>query len=307
MKMKRLLVILILTAVVLAGFQVNSSSLLKKKDASRDTLRRAGMGWIIYSPSDSVKCETILKNALAQELDKKSVSQRVLALCKTFMGTPYVGATLEGHSCENLVLNLSSLDCTTFLENVVAFESVIRNREITFSHYCNQLMKVRYRHGEIKGYASRLHYFSDWIMENERKGLVQNVTKEIGGEPLSRKVNFMTSHRDLYKPLKIDSLYKEIQLTEEMLTNKVFYYIPKAKVQELEKNFEGGDLIAITTSVEGLDITHVGFAVFQNKRLHLLHASLGGKKVEISQKPLSEYLAGFKTHTGVMVARIKAE
>ncbi|WP_332911570.1 N-acetylmuramoyl-L-alanine amidase-like domain-containing protein [Algoriphagus boritolerans] len=72
----------------------------------------------------------------------------------------------------------------------------------------------------------------------------------------------------------------------------------------MEKNIQPGDLIAITTSMKNLDIVHVGFAIEKNGRIHLMHAGTGNMQVEISDKPLSDYLKANKSQSGIMVCRL---
>lgn len=52
-------------------------------------------------------------------------------------------------------------------------------------------------------------------------------------------------------------------------------------------------------------MVHVGFAVEKNGRMHLLHASSVSKKVEISAKPIHEYLQTSKSQSGIMVGRFR--
>ena len=133
--------------------------------------------------------------------------------------------------------------------------------------------------------------------------MIQNITPEIGGLPLHKEINFMSAHRDLYPMLKDDSSYEHIKATEVYLSQKTMSYLPREQVKKSESLIKDGDIIALATSIEGLDVTHTGFAIRKNNgRVYLLHASATGK-VEISKKPLSEYLKGIKSNTGIIVAR----
>ena len=111
-------------------------------------------------------------------------------------------ARSKRRGAEHLVINLRELDCVTFVENVVALAWLVTSREKSFEAFRRMLRKIRYRQGRLQGYTSRLHYFSDWIYDNEKKGIVRDVTKEIGGRPSRKAVTFMTTHADLYPPLK---------------------------------------------------------------------------------------------------------
>ena len=250
-------------------------------------------------------CESQLRkmshNALISDASINEVASEV---GKSFMGIPYVAKTLEIEGNEQLVIELSGLDCTTFLENVVTFSRLAKKNTFTFEAFQKELQYVRYRDGEMNEYPSRLHYFSDWIYNNTQKGIIKDITAEIGGKPYEKHINFMSTHRDAYAQLVEDRFWEQIQETEKEINTRKYHYIPKSEVSKLEKGIQSGDLIAITTSIKGLDIVHVGFAYEQNGRIHLMHASTGSKMVEISDKPLADYLMGNKSQSGIMVCRL---
>ncbi len=227
----------------------------------------------------------------------------ITSVGQSFLGTTYVAQTLEVNEEEQLVINLHEFDCTTYVENVLVFSMLVERQALESQAFANLLRNIRYRDGELNGYGSRLHYFTEWIEDNSNKGIVKNITREIGGVPIEKPINFMSSHRELYPMLKDDSNFDNILAAEELLNKKTIYYLPQAKVKEAEAQLEDGDIIALATSINGLDVTHTGFIYKKkNGRAHLLHASSSGK-VEISKKPLDEYLKGIKSNTGIIVAR----
>lgn len=223
---------------------------------------------------------------------------------KWFLETPYVEKTLELPDKENLVINTTGVDCTTFLETVVTLSRIAKSGEITFEAFEQELENLRYRAGKNVGYPSRLHYFSDWIFENEAKGIIEDITQEIGGSPYANAPTFMSENPQFYRQLSESENLDAIKVTEQKIAKRGYYYIPKAEIAVLEKGIRSGDLIAITTSMDNLDIVHTGFAIEKSGRIHLLHASSKNMKVEISEKPLSDYLAGNKSQSGIMVARL---
>lgn len=257
---------------------------------------------IKYSEQD-VKIFEAAINKIIAESKSVEYSDLVAAAGMYFLGTPYVGHTLEGET-ETMVINLRELDCTTYLENVVTLAILAKQGKTDFDSYVRQLKNLRYRNGEVDGYGSRIHYSSDWILTNETRGFVKNITKEIGGEPYTKKINFMTKNRDKYPRLADEKTFEIIKQSEENLNTHQHYYIPKAKVAAIEKNIESGDLIGITCTTDGLDITHVGLAIKQNGRIHFMHAPMSGEKVTISPEPLHDYLARHKGNTGIMVTRV---
>lgn len=258
-------------------------------------------GQVTCSPADralfNIKIES-LKNMKAS-----SMSDSIIAVGSSFLGTPYVEKTLEIGTIETLVINLRGLDCTTFIENVLAFTATLNTDEKLFTDFTKNLETIRYRNGDLDGYSSRLHYFTDWIRDNEKIGLVKDITTDLGGIELEKPINFMGTHRDLYPFLKDDENFKRIQETEAKLAKEVLCYLPQKEIQNQEHQIRSGDIIALATSIKGLDVTHTGFAIKQpSGRIHLLHASSSGA-VKISKEPLTDYLKTIKSNIGIIVAR----
>jgi hypothetical protein len=246
---------------------------------------------------------------LIRFLDKKKTSakfpgQLMLEIGKFFLGTPYVTSTLETKRTEHLVVNLREHDCVTFVENVVVLAWHIKSREKSFEAFQRLLQKIRYRQGRLQGYPSRLHYFSDWIHDNQKKGILRDVTAEIGGRPLRKTVSFMTTNPNLYSPLKDAVTLRRMKSVERMISKRPLFFIPKKALRRLEDRIRDGDLIAITTNREGLDVQHVGFSERVKNRVHLLHASSAEGKVVLSKETLYRYLMQSRIRSGIMVARV---
>lgn len=227
----------------------------------------------------------------------------LIKIGKSFIENPYVGGTLEVNTKENLVCNLRQFDCWTFVESTFALTQTKFSTDNSFIYYSENLQRLRYREGRVNGYGSRLHYFLEWMYQAEKNGFVKNITKEIGGERTDRTINFMTRHRSLYPGLKDENAYHKVQDSENRLNLRSFVYIPKSKVSQIENQIKEGDIIAITSNIEGLDVNHEGFAIKVGGRIHLLHASQELKKVVISDEPLADYLMRIKKHSGIMVLR----
>lgn len=257
---------------------------------------------ITCSPKDKSLFETKIK---ALEKTKASHLGDTIALIgQSFMGTPYVEKTLEIGDVETLVINFGGLDCTTFVENVIAFGLMLKKQQKDFEHFTENLETVRYRNGDLDGYPSRLHYFTEWIRDNEKKGLVQDITAELGGVETDKPINFMGTHRNLYPFLASDENFKAILAVEKELAKEKLCYLPKDQIEGKEHLIKSGDILALATSIEGLDVTHTGIAIHQpDGRLHLLHASSKNGEVEISELPLADYLKTIKSNIGIIVAR----
>ncbi|WP_232732589.1 N-acetylmuramoyl-L-alanine amidase-like domain-containing protein [Cellulophaga sp. RHA19] len=258
---------------------------------------------ITCSPKDSIAFNDKIKQIKA--LPKSNTfGDSLTAIGKTFLEIPYVAKTLEIGKKESLVVNLQGLDCTTFVENVLAFGLISRADNLQFLDFTNALKKIRYRDGNLDGYGSRLHYFTEWISNNETKDLVKNITNDLGGKIVKKEINFMGTHRDLYPFLKDDANYNTILESEEVLKQNEFCVLSADDIAANEHLIQTGDIIALATSIKGLDVTHTGIAIrAQDGHIHMLHASTGSMQVEITKLPLVDYLKKIKSNIGIMVAR----
>jgi len=259
----------------------------------------------IYSQSEVEICESKFKLAVDEKLSKKPINEIVAEIGKSFIGTDYTANTLEIGRKEKLVLFLVGLDCYTFLESSLAIARCIKSGKTTFEDYQKEILKLRYRNGELIEYPSRLHYFSDWIYDMNKRSIGKDISKEIGGVPYNLKVNFMSTHPDSYKRLKDNKKFvDEIAKTEKEINSRKYFYIPQSEISNVESKIKSGDIIGITTNINGLDISHTGIAYrADDGRIHLLHAPNVGHKVQITEKPLADYIKGNKKQTGIIVLR----
>lgn len=255
--------------------------------------------------SDSAKVERLLMAASRLPAD----SNRVLFFAHSLIGTPYEAGTLEGKKKEQLVVTLGSFDCMTFVETVIALAWCDRLSQQTFADYCDKVRVIRYRNGIVDTYASRLHYFSDWVEDNSRKGILRERTDELEVNYRLLSLNFMTVHADLYPALQDASILDSVRAVEKRWESYRMPYVAKEALNASADtlNICDGDILALTTLKEGLDVVHVGFACWIHGKLHLLHASSLKGEVLLDSLPLYQYLKGRKTYSGVRVVSLKEE
>ncbi len=259
----------------------------------------------VFSESDVEICDAKFQIAVDKQLEFEPINDVIVEIGKSFIGTDYLSHSLEKDGEEQLVINLTGLDCTTFLENSLVLARCIKKGNTSFADYMNELQFVRYRNGIIDEYPSRLHYFSDWIHDNVKKGIINDVTKDIGGKKIKFNVSYMSNHPESYKHLKNNpDFIPVIEIQEKEISCRQYYYISKEELKSKEDSIQTGDLIAITTTVEGLDIGHIGIAVrMDDGRIHLLHAPSRGTQVHITKLTLEDYLMKYKRHSGIIVLR----
>ena len=260
----------------------------------------------VYKEKDIDICNSTFQLAVDENLQARPINDVIVEVGKSFIGTDYVSHTLEVDGDERLVINLTGLDCNTYLEYALVFSRNIKQGKTTFDDYINELMLIRYRGGKIDRYPSRLHYFTDWIYDNEKKGIVKDITEEIGGDKMELNLSFMSSHPQYYKHLKENPEFIPlIKQQEEEINKRDYYFIPQEKIAEIENEIEDGDLLAFTSTVKGLDVNHVGIAVrLDDGRIHVLHAPTVGFQVEITKLPLAEYVMKIEKDSGVIVVRV---
>ena len=263
---------------------------------------------IEYSASrdDSLFFDQIMANITIPPDPGIPISHRMIEIGTAFLNTPYVASTLEAEGDEHLVVNLLEVDCTTFIEYVTALAICSHRGETGFDDFITELMTLRYRNGIIDGYPSRLHYFTDWLKDNERKGYLTIVSDSIGNKPMDTDVNFMTSNPQYYRQLQEYPAFAEVMAAiESRVSDYEMRYISKEVIDEKASLINDGDIIAFVTSIEGLDVSHTGLAIHKNGRLHFLHASSVSGEVEITPVPLSEYLRDSQRIPGILVARVQ--
>ena len=251
--------------------------------------------------------------AYANGLDTLPIGRAVAHIGEQFVGTPYAPHTLEVGGEERLVIEFQEFDCVTFVEASLALarfvhtvpEEMLDDPMARYrAHYSGILQDIRYRNGTLDRYPSRLHYFSEWISDNQGMGIVRSLSRELGGLPDDEPIDFMTTHSDAYQQLREDpALLPVLGETEARLSREPRYYVPQDRITQVADGIQDGDIIAATSTVAGLDVAHTGIAVWRDGTLHLLHAPLIDGVVEVSEVSLAERVRGIAGQDGIMVAR----
>jgi hypothetical protein len=254
-------------------------------------------------PDDNRFIDTLLRRAVSEHLAEMPMHDLVVAVGRTMIGMPYAGNTLEQPGEEHLVVNLHEFDCVTFCESSLALARAIKLHGSSPADYARQLQYIRYRGGEILGYQSRLHYFTDWVEDNESKLTLRNITHQLGGRRDRRSIRFMSEHQSAYPRLADKTVLEAIEDVERRLTGSERYFLPKEMVHDAAGSMRNGDIVGVTTSISGLDCSHTGIVVEEKSKVKLLHASLDGKQVMLTAGTLDEYLAQHDKQTGIIVAR----
>ncbi len=227
----------------------------------------------------------------------------ISALGQKLIGTPYKSGTLEGEP-EMLTINTAEMDCTTYVETVMAMAMTLKANRSSWRDFVYYLTQLRYRNGVCNGYASRLHYISDWIVNNSHRGIIREMTDRVArADHAIKTLDFMSQNSEKYPALKNDSVnLAEIKNIEIGYRSHRFPYIKQANIKKA--TLKEGDVVMITTRIKGLDVSHMGIITFIDGTPHLLHASTKAKKVTVDPLPLHEYLRRNRQTTGIRVIRL---
>lgn len=243
---------------------------------------------------------------LTRGLDPKvPVGELMAVIARRLLGTTYVGMTLDQNvDVERCVVNLEGLDCVTFFELCLGIARMVRAGEVSPAALERQITLTRYRSGRLTGYLSRLHYTSDWMRDNVAKKVVNDLTPDLpGSTPLGKKINFMSTNADKYPQLKANAALREpLKALEAQLNASKPRFVPVAYAFEAERALRTGDIIGVTTTLDGMDCGHTGLIIVEDDVPHFVHASSTARKVVFDDR-LSKYLARYPKNTGFMAVR----
>lgn len=236
------------------------------------------------------------------------LGERVNNFALALRGTPYANYTLELHDrIEAPSVNMNGMDCWTLFEIALAMGRLVAMHPPPYR--AEEMLRLvemdRYRGGKCTGkFDSRLHHLEQWLHDNERRGLVRDITPSLGGVPLRREVRYMGKKPHLFRQLRADpSLVPEFVRIENELSRRGITYIPKSRVRSIERSLRSGDIVCIVTRWHEAYTSHVGLASRdRNGTLRFLHASKNHRAVVLDDR-LGDYLDKFGMHAGIYVAR----
>ena len=250
--------------------------------------------------------DTILINEQLERIAGiKDPSERVFEAGKFFWGKDYVAGTLEGED-ELLRVSLDGVDCCTFVDLSTAMALSAGRRGLSYRDFLQQLEGLRYRGGRRTDYASRLHYISDWIMDNRMRGNLKELTGEYEHARFQeRSLSFMSDHRKSYRSLQDSAMVEKIKHVEDGLANHRFPYIRTADLgrKDFAQMVKTGDLVGLVCNRKDLDVTHMGMIMKKEGVPYLVHASQSLGKVVVTEKPLVEFMKRNRNLIGIRVFR----
>lgn len=301
---------------LLLGFNGSEKIASKANKTTEKQTKNNSQSGFDYEVQASKKDREIVERLLAEFLpqhNRFSKEALVIAVARKFIGTPYIAHTLDKNKDEKLVVNLREMDCTTYLENVIAICLCVNEQKGSFQDFVRNLCRVRYRNS-VLSHTNRLHYYQWWATNNEQKGILKEIV--CNGFPFTAtqqlKINYMSENPQLYFMLKNspDRIVRIKQL-EDQTNGTIVRYIPKTILKNpisLKGVIQNGDIIALVTNKKNLDTTHLGFALWKENQLYLLNASSlkkNGRQVVEPVETLYQYLMDRSHNTGIRIARLQ--
>ena len=225
---------------------------------------------------------------------------------RQLLGTPYVAHTLEADE-EVLTINIHELDCLTFIESLYALTRATLNHRYSWRDYAANIENVRYRGGTMGDYSSRIHYISEWIIDNHLRGNLVEVTPDLPhADYMVKNIDYMSKNPSQYRQLKNDTAMVE-KIRRHELRQHRFPYLKRSWLndKDVKAALRSGDFISLVTKADGLDVSHNGIIIVDDKGdPYLLDASMSGGKVMLESKPLFKFLERSKNNIGVRVFRM---
>src|SRR5437870_3479505 len=254
----------------------------------------------------------LVAKAKAENWKALPSGERTAAAGQALVGTRYKHFTLEiDNRIESPSVNFQGMDCWTFFEIALSFARMLNEPESNWTpeHLLHYIELDRYRGGECTGqYLSRLHYLEDWLYDNDRRGLVEDLTRTLGGASVPHSAREMSVGWRHYRYLAANrSLLGPLARMEANVSSRPLYEIPKNRVAGIESKLRSGDIIGIISRDRNgvYSTAHAGLALRTSDGvLHFMHASSPsnyGRVVVDSE--LSKYLYRYRSDSGVLVAR----
>ncbi|NJR48445.1 MAG: DUF1460 domain-containing protein [Leptolyngbyaceae cyanobacterium CSU_1_3] len=255
------------------------------------------------STQDAIIFNRLMQQAIDQKFYQLPMGERMQAIAQQFIGFSYQGDLLDQSSQETLKISLQQFDCVLFVETVLAMARGISRQDYSIKTFVDSIQEQRYVNGEINGYCSRLHYFSEWILHNQKQGTITDLTPSLSGVPLHKTLNFMSSNWQKYPQLAHNSANRKcIAEMEANLDSTSLRYIPHSQIRSQYAALKPGDIVAIATDIPGLDVTHTGLVYRSSQgKVGLIHAA--PKRGVIVSSDLAHYVGRVDRAIGILVAR----
>jgi len=261
---------------------------------------------VLDTSATQAEYERLMQSLGDRNLAKLPIDKVLQTVSAKFLGATYREGLLDQGETEKLFVSLTEFDCVLFVETALAFSRNLLSPQPSYENFVETVQEVRYADAKLDGYCSRLHYFSAWIRDNQKRNIVRDLTSELGGIPFNKTLNFMSSNWQKYPRLKHSEANYQCILAMEQnmeleMQSEQLRYIPVTKIHSIYPLLKAGDIIAVTTDLKGLDATHTGFVYPSPNGVGFIHASPAGQ-VRVAPD-LQRYVERVDHAIGIMVVR----
>lgn len=234
--------------------------------------------------------DTIFANkALKSLAGIEKIGDRCLAAARLLVDVP--GAmSVENDSLGTVMVNFHTFDNLDFLNAVMALAKAAPEHGADWKNYAAALENVSRRKGEEKGFASKLKYGSQWIVDNIYRGNVKDMTEYFeGGTFKTKTLDHFSRNRDKFPALADSTTYEEQRMVEMGFYS---HRIPHIKKQTINnRNFvsllRDGDIIFMLPNEDDYDIYELGIVELRDGIPHLIHLSHDQGKVVADEYPIA--------------------
>ena len=241
--------------------------------------------------------------SVGKPLPGEGFGQFLSRVAQARIDTPYWEAS-DTTGAEALAVELDHFECVSFLESSLAVARCAWRGKPTEGCFVWEVAGFRYRSGLMSNYASRLHYFVDWLEDNGGRWRLKNITDELGGRPVARDFFYLTRRAARVPALSAPSLRRSMTAIEADLSSRQHSVLGRNSIRSALDAMQDGDLIAVAGNRPGHLITHAGFVVKgEGERARLLHASSYHRRVVVTREDVADYVMRRPARTGVIVAR----
>ncbi|MBA5727319.1 N-acetylmuramoyl-L-alanine amidase-like domain-containing protein [Bombella mellum] len=233
----------------------------------------------------------------------RSRQERIVLISQAMKGTPYLAQPLIGSATvpEELVLSWRGVNCMTFVEIVLA-ASLSQDVE----QFIHALIATRYSHHHVT-FRERRHFLSDWLhgtpvlchdlspdfpyARHVEKTLNLKLPSSDQNGPASPERPQATAHEARTPPTGTDRYLPDLPLRKRLIT-----YLPTQpflndlKAGGIHGRIRNGDVIGIYSPLPGLDVFHIGLAIWQNHGLYFRNASSLPEHRYVVDSPLDDYV-----------------
>ncbi|MDE6237641.1 MAG: DUF1460 domain-containing protein [Muribaculaceae bacterium] len=213
-------------------------------------------------------------------------------VAESFVGTPAEEVTMED-TTGDLNMRTDAFDDMSFLNTVVALARLSTSPgHKRINEYADELRNITYRRGNEDGFASKMVYVSDWIVDNKSRNNVTELTENYSDQFRTKSLEKVTRERSRYAALKDSAAYEAQKMVEMGYRTHKIPHLKReyAAYKDVKDNLKDGDIVIILSPEPSTDALEIGVLREREDGFHLIHPSKTEGKVVEEPEVLDRYL-----------------